>query len=264
MELYPAIDLRGGRCVRLFQGDYGRETAYDADPVAVAESFVAAGARWVHVVDLDAARTGEPVNRDVVGAIAAAVAGGASVQAGGGVRDRRAAAGLADAGVARVVLGTAAVENPDLVRVLAKQQAVAVGLDARGGEARVRGWTEGSGAMVVDLVRSYEDAGVQAVIVTDIERDGTLCGPDLAGLGALLGATSLDVIASGGVGSLEDLRVLARLSDPPPGELGPKTDAIASKSGPSSRGLAGAIVGKAIHDGLFTVEEAIVACAPSA
>src|SRR5690606_20373108 len=148
MDLYPAIDLLGGRCVRLYQGDYDRETVYGDDPIAQARSFEAAGAPWIHVVDLDAARTGEPVNRDVVASIAAAVS--VPVQAGGGVRDEAAADALFSAGVARVVLGTAAIEDPALVRRLAARHPVAVGLDARGREVAVRGWLEGSGADVID------------------------------------------------------------------------------------------------------------------
>ena len=246
MLLYPAIDLRDGRCVRLYQGDYGREQAYGTDPVAVARDFAAAGARWIHVVDLDAARTGEPVNRDVVAAIAAAVRPlGVSVQAGGGVRDQASAEALFAAGVDRVVLGTAAVEHPELVRELAADHPVAVGLDARNGEVAVRGWTEGSGRKVTELLARYEDAGVAAVVVTEIERDGTLTGPDVDGLASVLEATALDVIASGGVSSVADLEVLASLR------------------AAGTRRLAGVIVGKALHDGLFSVEEAVAACEAS-
>jgi phosphoribosylformimino-5-aminoimidazole carboxamide ribotide isomerase len=245
-ELYPAIDLRDGRCVRLYQGDYGKESAYGTDPVQVALDFAAAGVRWVHVVDLDAARTGEPANRDVVAAIAAAVTPrGVSVQAGGGVRDQASAEALFAAGVIRVVLGTAAVEQPQLVRELAAAHAVAVGLDARAGEVAVRGWTQGSGRKVTELLADYEDARVAAVVVTDIERDGTLAGPDLDGLAALLEATAIDVIASGGVSSLADLESLASL-----------------RAG-SGRRLAGVIVGKALHEGRFGVREAVAACAAS-
>src|SRR5690606_33836525 len=208
-ELYPAIDLRGGRCVRLLQGDCGRETVYGDDPVAQARAFVAGGARWLHVVDLDAARTGTPANRDVVAAIAAAV--DVPVQAGGGVRDDAAADALLAAGVRRVVVGTAALEDPDWVRRLAARHPgrVAVGLDARGREAAVRGWTEGSGQDLVEVARRFDDAGVAALVVTEIGRDGTLAGPDLDQLAAVLAATRLDVVASGGVGSLDDLRALA-------------------------------------------------------
>jgi phosphoribosylformimino-5-aminoimidazole carboxamide ribotide isomerase len=245
-DLYPAIDLRGGRNVRLYQGDYGREHAYGTDPVEVAQEFAAVGVRWIHVVDLDAARTGEAANRETVAAIAAAVEPlGVAVQAGGGVRDQAAAEALFAAGVARVVIGTAAVERPELVRELAAEgHAVAVGLDGRGGDVAVRGWTERSGRTFADLLALYEDAGVAAVVVTEIDRDGTLAGPDLEQFTAVLEATSLDVIASGGVGSLSDLEALASL-----------------RAG--DRRLAGAIVGKAIHDGLFSVREAVIACEAS-
>jgi phosphoribosylformimino-5-aminoimidazole carboxamide ribotide isomerase len=246
VDLYPAIDLRGGRCVRLYQGDYARETDYETDPVAVARGFAAAGARWIHVVDLDAARTGVGENRAVVAAIARAVApDGVAIEAGGGIRDRASAEAMWAAGVARVVIGTAAIENPDLVTDLAQRNRVAVGIDARDGDAKVRGWTEPSGQAVADLAARYQDAGVEALIVTDIGRDGTLAGPDLDGLARLLETTSLEVVASGGVGSLDDLTTLASLE------------------AAGARRLAGVIVGKAIHDGLFSVEEAIAACARS-
>jgi phosphoribosylformimino-5-aminoimidazole carboxamide ribotide isomerase len=239
MDLYPAIDVRGGSCVRLVQGDYGRETVYRADPVAVAKEFEAAGAAWLHVVDLDAARTGLPENREVVAAIARSVS--IPVQSGGGVRDERAAEALFAAGVTRVVIGTAALEDPDLVRSVAGRHpgGVAVGLDGRGGEAATRGWTEGSGVDVLEAIDRFAGAGVAAFVVTDINRDGMLGGPDLAGLAAVLARTAIPVIASGGVSSLDDLRALAEL------------------------GAAGAIVGKAIYEGVFTVEEGLAACAPS-
>ena len=244
MDLYPAIDLRGGRTVRLYQGDFSRETAYATDPVTVALEFVAAGAPWIHLVDLDAARTGTPENRPVIAAIAAAVGGAAHIQSGGGVRDQAAAEALLEAGVDRVVIGTAAVENPQLVRDLATHHQVAVGIDVRGRVAAVRGWLEGSGVDLFDLLARFEDCGVAAFVVTEIARDGTFAGPDLDGLAAVLEATSIDVVASGGVGSAADLTALATL------EVG-------------GRRLAGAIVGKALHDGRFSVEEAVLACAVS-
>jgi len=244
VELFPAIDLRGGRCVRLYQGDYDRETAYGTDPVAVAQAFAAAGASWVHVVDLDAARTGVAENREVVGEIARAVAPGTAVQAGGGIRDHAAAEALWAAGVTRVVLGTAAVENPTLVRELASEHPVAVGLDIRGGEVAVRGWTEGSGRTLGDVLAGYADAGVDAVVVTEIALDGTLAGPDLELFATVLEAPGgIDVIASGGVGTLAHIEALASLTA-------------------GGRRLAGAIVGKALHDGAFTVGEAVAACRP--
>jgi phosphoribosylformimino-5-aminoimidazole carboxamide ribotide isomerase len=244
MDLFPAIDLRDGKCVRLLQGDYARETVYGGDPVAMAKEFEAAGAPWVHVVDLDAARTGRPENRDVVAAIAAAVS--VPVQTGGGIRDEFSAEALLDAGVRRVVIGTAALEEPSLVRRLAGRHPgrIVVGLDGRAGEAALRGWTEGSGVTVLEAVSRFEDAGVAAFVVTDISRDGMLAGPDLPGLTAVLRATTVDVVASGGVASLDDLRALAALSV-------------------DGRRPAGAIVGKAIYEGVFAVEEAVAACAPS-
>jgi phosphoribosylformimino-5-aminoimidazole carboxamide ribotide isomerase len=239
MQLYPAIDLRGGRAVRLFQGDYGRETVYNDDPVAQAVEFAHAGAPWIHVVDLDAARTGEPVNRRVVAAIADAVTPlGALVQSGGGVRSEEAAAALAEAGVARVVIGTAAVEDPALVARIATRQPAAVGLDGRSGEVAVRGWLAGAGSSVLDVLPRFEDAGVAAVVITEISRDGTLEGPDLPGLAAALARTGIPVVASGGIGSLADLRALAAL------EAG-------------GRQLAGAITGKAVYEGRFSVAEAL-------
>jgi phosphoribosylformimino-5-aminoimidazole carboxamide ribotide isomerase len=192
----------------------------------------------VHVVDLDAARTGEPVNRDTVAAIAAAV--DVPVQAGGGVRDDAAADALLGAGVRRVVVGTAALDAPGWVRRLAARHPgrVAVGLDARGRDLAVRGWVEGSGHDLVDVARRFDDAGVAALVVTEIGRDGTLAGPDLGQLAAVLDATGLDVVASGGVGTLDDLRALAAL------EVG-------------GRRLAGAIVGRALYEGAFPVSEAV-------
>lgn len=245
MDLYPAIDLLDGRCVRLFQGDFERRTVY-GDPVATAVELAGAGAPWLHVVDLDAAKTGEPVNRGLVTDIAAAVE--VPVQAGGGVRDESAAATLLDAGVARVVLGTAAMEDPGLVKALAALYPgrIAAGLDylAGTGEVALRGWTEGSGTGMLDALTRLEGLGVAAVIATDISRDGTLQGPDLSGLSKALSSSGLQVIASGGVGSVGDIARLAEL------EAG-------------GRKLAGAIVGRAIHDGRIDLKEALATCAPS-
>lgn len=240
MHLYPAIDLLDGRCVRLYQGDYSRSTVYGEDPVAQALAFQSEGAPWVHVVDLDAARTGEPRNREVVAAIAGAL--DVPVQTGGGVRSAEAAEALFDAGVARVVLGTAALEDPDLVRRIAETRSVAVGLDARGSEVAVRGWLEGSGADVIDLAIAYQDAGVAALVVTEISRDGTLAGPDVDGLSRVLAATTIPVIASGGIGTLDDITTLAGLSV-------------------EGRSLDGAITGRAVYEGAFTVAEAVAASA---
>lgn len=242
MELFPAIDVRDGRCVRLAQGDFDRETVYWDDPAEVAAGFAAAGARWVHVVDLDAARAGQPVNTGAVRRIVDR--SGLRVQAGGGVRSLAAAGTLFDAGVKRVVLGTAAVETPALVEEVAGRWpgGVAVGLDHRGGEVRVRGWLEGGGRRVAELIPEATAAGASAVIVTDIDRDGMLAGPDVAGLAALLELTGAPIIASGGVSSLDDLRLLA-----------------AVQSG--GMGLAGVVVGKALYEGYFDVAAALAACA---
>ena len=238
MELYPAIDLRGGKVVQLTQGDFARERIHGDDPVAVAQAFVAAGARWIHTVDLDAARSGEPVNRHLIAAIAAGV--DVPVQAGGGVRSAEAAAALADVGVARVIMGTAAMEDPDLVATIASRQPVALGLDVRGREVAVRGWAQGSGIEWPEALRRLADAGAEAVVVTQIEVEGLMGGPDTTGLAEVVAATSLDVIASGGVGTLADLLAL--------------DDVVAA-----GRRLAGAIVGTAIYEGRVDVAEAVVA-----
>ena len=252
-ELYPAIDLRGGRCVRLYQGDYARETVYGDDPAGQARRFAAAGRRWVHVVDLDAARSGDPVNRPVVAAIAAALPSGVGVQAGGGVRSLAAAEALFAAGVRRVVVGTAALENPDLVAELAPRHSVAepadrhsvaVGLDVRGREVAVRGWERGSGLDVAEVLRRFEAVGVAAYVVTQIAVDGTLEGPDLGLYRSLLAATATPVVASGGVGSLGHIAALADLEE-------------------AGRRLAGVIIGRALYDGTFTLEDALRVAAVS-
>jgi phosphoribosylformimino-5-aminoimidazole carboxamide ribotide isomerase len=238
VELYPAIDLRDGRCVRLYQGDFDRETVYGHDPVAQAQAFEAEGARWIHVVDLDAARTGEPRNRDVVTSIARAV--DAHVQTGGGVRDVEAARALAQGGVARIVVGTAAVENPEVVTEIATFAAVAVGLDVRGREVAVRGWERGTGADVRDVLPSLAAAGASVAVATQIEVDGTGEGPDLATYRELLSITGLPLVASGGVGHLDHLRALADLDV-------------------EGRRLEGVIVGRALYEGAFTLAEALAA-----
>jgi phosphoribosylformimino-5-aminoimidazole carboxamide ribotide isomerase len=241
VEFFPAIDLRAGRCVRLVEGDFDRETVYGDDPIAVAESFAAAGARWIHVVDLDAARTGDPVNRPVVARIAAEVGPAAQIQTGGGVRTVADADSLLAAGVARVVVGTAAVQNPALVAEIGRSWPgrVAVGIDHRNGEVRLKGWTEAAGRQVLDLIEEVTGAGASAVIVTDISRDGRLAGPDLDGLSALLVATTTPIIASGGVGDIDDLRRLAGLRSP------------------EGRDLAGVIAGRAIYEGRLNPADAV-------
>lgn len=243
-DLFPAIDLLGGRCVRLHQGDYDQVTTYDSDPVDVALEFIDAGSRWVHMVDLDAARTGTAANREAIARVADAV-GDVSLQVGGGVRSVEAARTLADLGVDRVVVGTAAVEDPTLTRSIADQQSVALGLDVRGREVAVRGWTEGSGRDLLDVLSLYEGVtGVDAVIVTQIARDGTGDGPDLEAMAEVLAAspTEIAVIASGGVGTLDHLTAVADLA-----VMGRRLDGI--------------IVGKALHDGRITAKDAVAALA---
>lgn len=237
MDLFPAIDLRAGRCVRLTQGDFSAEISYGDDPVRVALSFEAAGAKWIHVVDLDAARRSGD-NRATIQAMAAQV--GVPLQVGGGVRD----ATLLTNGVARVVIGSMAVEAPDQVRRLAQAHPgrVAVGIDHREGEVRVKAWQEGAGMGVAEVLARLDAPYLGAVIVTEISRDGTLAGPDLDGLTALLATTGHPVIASGGVATLDDLRELAGL-----------------RAG--ERRLAGVIVGKALYEGRFGIEDALRAVA---
>jgi len=234
-ELYPAIDLRGGRVVRLVEGDYDAETQYSDDPVDTALAFAAAGAPWVHVVDLDAARSGDPVNRPIITRIAAALAGAAQLQTGGGVRTEADAAALAAAGVTRVVMGSAAIAEPTLVARVAATVPVAVGLDHRAGELAVHGWTEGSGVQLAEALGWFPDAA--AFVITDIARDGRLQGPDVDGLADAMTATTTPIVASGGVADLADIRALAAL------------------------GVAGVITGKAIYERRFTVAEAVAACA---
>ncbi|MEJ7764368.1 MAG: 1-(5-phosphoribosyl)-5-[(5-phosphoribosylamino)methylideneamino] imidazole-4-carboxamide isomerase [Acidimicrobiales bacterium] len=236
MELFPAIDLRGGQVVRLLQGDYADETVYGNDPVAVARSYEAAGAGWIHVVDLDAAR-GQGDNRELVAAVAGAV--GVPVQSGGGVRSTLDADALVKAGVERIVVGTAAFLVPYFVRELCAfhpgRVAVDVGVGAGGGVV-VQGWQEPVNQHFEQALESFSHHGVSAFVVTSVAQDGTLEGPDLTVLEAALAATDVPIVASGGVGSLDDLRALAAL------------------------GVAGAIVGRALFEGRFTVEEAVAAC----
>ena len=236
IELYPAIDLLGGRVVRLRQGDYADETVYGNDPVSVARDFAAEGARWIHVVDLDAAKSGDPINRPVVAAIVAALDGMAQVQTGGGVRSLDDARELADAGVARVVMGSAAVSDPTLVEAASSIVSVAVGLDHRNGELAVHGWTEGSGLRLENAYVLFPTADV--FVITDIGRDGMLAGPDLDGLARSAELAGAPVIASGGVSNLADVVALAQIEN-----------------------LGGIITGKAVYEGRFTVTEALDALA---
>jgi phosphoribosylformimino-5-aminoimidazole carboxamide ribotide isomerase len=238
MILLPAIDLKDGRAVRLLRGDMGSATVFNDDPADQARTFAAAGARWLHLVDLDGAFAGEPRNAPAVEAILAAV--DLPVQLGGGIRDMAGIERWLGRGVARVILGTAAVEDPALVREAARAfpGQVALGLDARGGRVATRGWADETGANLTDLARSYEDAGVAALIYTDIARDGAMAGPNVAATAALARAVSIPVIASGGVSSLADLLALR-----------------------DAGGIAGAIVGRALYDGAVDLRAAEAALA---
>jgi phosphoribosylformimino-5-aminoimidazole carboxamide ribotide isomerase len=252
MDLLPAIDLRGGTAVRLTQGDFERQQNY-GDPMALAQTYLAAGARWIHVVDLDAARTGVPHERDVVREIAALAApSGVRVQCGGGVRTEDDVAALVETGIARVVMGTAVLEEPGLAVRCARRWPgqVAVGLDyvmdEQGrAEALAHGWQAGTGRPVRPLLAEWAGEPIGAVVATSIKRDGMLRGPDLVGMRTLLDLTELPVVASGGVGDVEDLRMLSALSV-------------------GGRRLQGVIVGKAIVEKRFSVEEGLAACAASA
>jgi phosphoribosylformimino-5-aminoimidazole carboxamide ribotide isomerase len=251
MELLPAIDLLHGAAVRLTQGDFTREQDY-GNPIALAERYIGGGARWLHVVDLEAARTGVRHERAALDEIVGlAAASSVLVQASGGIRTADAVGELLRAGVARVVLGTAVLEDPGLAARCARRWPgqVAVGLDYRVNEdgvaeARTRGWVTGSGRSVPELLDEWAGEPIGAVVVTEVDRDGTLAGPAVESYAALLFKTELPLIASGGVGSTQDLYRLAHTQG-------------------DGRRLAGAIVGRALVERRFSVEEALAACAVS-
>ena len=239
MILYPAIDLKDGACVRLLRGDMDAATVFNEDPGSQARAFQAAGCEWIHVVDLNGAFAGEPVNATAVRSILSEV--DVPVQLGGGIRSLETIEMWLSEGLSRVILGTVAVENPPLVREAAARfpGAVAVGIDARKGMVATKGWAEETDVEATTLARSYEDAGVAAIIYTDIDRDGAMQGPNVASTKALSEAVSIPVIASGGVSTLANLAELRR-------EI-PKLD--------------GAISGRALYDGAFSVSEAVAALA---
>ncbi len=236
MILLPAVDIRGGKCVRLVQGDFGRETVYDEDPVAVAKRYESEGAEWLHVVDLDAALEGVPRNRELVAQVIRSV--GIPVQCSGGIRDDEALDAASAAGARRVVIGTAALRDPAFVEAAVERRGafVAVGLDVRGETLQARGWTEGAGELWPALERLVA-AGVERFVVTDVARDGMLEGPNLDLLRAVAGRSGRAIVASGGVSSLDDLRAIAGL------------------------GVEACIVGKALYAGRFTLAEALEASA---
>jgi phosphoribosylformimino-5-aminoimidazole carboxamide ribotide isomerase len=236
MILYPAIDLKDGQCVRLLRGEMAAATVFSDDPAAQARAFVAAGCDWLHLVDLNGAFAGEPVNGAAVEAILTAVR--VPAQLGGGIRDMATIERWLAKGLARVILGTVAVENPALVRQAARAfpGQVAVGIDARKGKVATKGWAEETDVDATDLARSFEDAGVAAIIYTDIDRDGAMGGPNVAATEALARSVTIPVIASGGVSRLSDLIALR------------DTDVIA-----------GAISGRALYDGAIDLAEALAA-----
>jgi phosphoribosylformimino-5-aminoimidazole carboxamide ribotide isomerase len=236
--LYPAIDIRGGRAVRLTQGDYARETVYDADPVEAAARWAGEGAEFLHVVDLDGARAGEPRNLETVGRIAAAVE--CPIQVGGGLRDAASVDAALEAGAARVVIGTAALRDPELLAALLAEHGdrVVVSVDARDGKVSLSGWTETSDVDVAAAIAELGQRGVARFLCTAIEVDGTMEGPALGELTRIAAATEARVIASGGVGELAHLDALSRTGPP---------------------NLEGIIVGRALYERKFTVAQAIAA-----
>ncbi|NVO24859.1 1-(5-phosphoribosyl)-5-[(5-phosphoribosylamino)methylideneamino]imidazole-4-carboxamide isomerase [Donghicola mangrovi] len=236
MILYPAIDLKDGQAVRLLRGDMDKATVFSDSPATQALAFQDAGCEWLHLVDLNGAFAGEPVNGAAVEAILAAT--NVPAQLGGGIRDMQTIATWIEKGLARVILGTVAVENPDLVREAAREFTgkVAVGIDARNGKVATKGWAEETDVMVTDLAKSFEDAGVAAIIYTDINRDGAMQGPNIEATEALARAVQIPVIASGGVSSLTDLIALR-----------------------DTGVISGAISGRALYDGAINLEEAIAA-----
>jgi phosphoribosylformimino-5-aminoimidazole carboxamide ribotide isomerase len=236
MILFPAIDLKDGECVRLEQGDMQRATVFNADPADQARRFAAEGFEWLHVVDLNGAFAGRSVNGEAVAAILAAVK--IPVQLGGGVRDMAAIEAWLDKGMARVILGTAAVNDPDLVRAAAKRYPgkVAVGIDARGGKVAVRGWADVTEMDAIELGQRFEDAGVAAIIYTDIDRDGILKGLNIEATLKLARAVSIPVIASGGLAALADIERLLE---------------------PDCAILEGAISGRALYDGRLDGRQAL-------
>ncbi len=235
MLIIPAIDLKGGKCVRLFQGKMEQETVYSDDPVAVAESWIKAGAKRLHIVDLDGARSGRPQNAAIIGRIAQTFPD-VTVQVGGGIRDEDTIQAYLDAGVSYVIIGTSAVSAPHFVpdACIAFPGHVIVGLDARDGKIAIDGWSKLSNHDVIDMAKRFERDGVEAIIYTDISRDGTLGGVNVEATAELARAINIPVIASGGVATLDDIRGLCRVSED---------------------GVMGAILGKALYEGTLKLAE---------
>ncbi|MCM1982482.1 1-(5-phosphoribosyl)-5-[(5-phosphoribosylamino)methylideneamino]imidazole-4-carboxamide isomerase [Lyngbya confervoides] len=241
MDVIPAIDLLEGKCVRLYQGDYQQSEVFSEDPVAMAQHWQQMGAPWLHLVDLDGAKTGEPTNLGIIAQIAEALS--IPIQVGGGLRSRDRVAALLALGVQRAILGTVALENPDLVRSLCQEfpGQILVGIDARHGKVATRGWLETSSTDALSLAQRMEGCGVSAIIYTDIQRDGTLSGPNLPALREMATALSIPVIASGGISSITDLLSLLSLE---------------------MEGVSGAIVGRALYTHNLNFKEALQAVGP--
>lgn len=239
MDLYPAIDLKDGNCVRLLRGDMDQATVFGENPAAQARAFEDAGAKWLHIVDLNGAFAGEPVNGDAVRSILESAS--IPLQLGGGIRDMAGIENWLNRGVTRVILGTVAVEDPNLVReaAISFPGQVAVGLDARGGRVATRGWAEETDLTVTDLAKRFEDAGIAAIIYTDIDRDGAMGGPNVKATAKLARAVNVPVIASGGVSSLADLTALR-----------------------DTGVISGTISGRALYDGALDLKEALAALTP--
>ncbi len=236
--LYPAIDLKGGRCVRLSQGDFDKATIYDVEPADQAKLFVSQGFSWIHVVDLDGSVEGKAVNAAAVASILKTVA--VPIQLGGGVRNMGAVERWLEAGISRVILGTAAVREPEFVKAAAAAypEQIAVGLDVRDGKVAVQGWLEDSGLSALDVARRFEDAGVAALVVTDISRDGMLTGVNAEVSGAVADAVSIPVITAGGMTTVADIDTLRRRKGAP---------------------IAGAVLGKSLYAGTIKPNEALAA-----
>jgi len=234
MEIIPAIDIRGGKCVRLYQGDYKQETVFNEDPVTAALTWYSQGARWLHIVDLDGAATGEPRNMEVVEEIMKE--SDLLIELGGGIRQKEVAQKLLRQGVSRIILGTPAIENRELVKKLCRQfgEAIAVSLDARDGRIAIHGWQKNTVVEVLELSREMVDAGASRLIYTDIKRDGTLTEPNFDMIGRLLAQANVPVVVAGGVSKLEDLQRLKEL------------------------GAEAAIIGKALYTGDIDLGEAIM------
>lgn len=237
-NVFPAIDLIDGKCVRLLQGEYSSETQYSDDPISQALSFQEEGASWIHIVDLDAARTGIANNASIIEKIASQLE--IPVQVGGGIRDLERARLIFESGVTRIVIGTAAIENPSLLEEVVSIGRVAIAIDLKGNKVAVHGWKKKTDLSYTDLFERFEKIGVDAYIVTHIERDGTLEGPDIDAYKNIISSTTKDVIASGGVGSTDDLRDLSLLDV-------------------NGKNLRGVIVGRAFYEGKFSLSQAIEA-----